>query len=144
MIICWINSLNKKSLIKDQSLLDDGNDDMFNDRDDMNHSPSLLDADKDDMLDDKEDGNHSPSLLDHKDDVEDVDQSLLDDGEDDLFNELDDSGNNGTGDSHVNSDNNKHIEVKEKADSDDFASLNLEPPTNKETAFLSANFGHSR
>ena len=36
------------------------------------------------------------------------------------------------------------MEVKSKADSDDFESLNLEPPSPEEEAALSANFGHSR
>ena len=36
------------------------------------------------------------------------------------------------------------IEVKEKADKDDFEELNLTPPTPEQTSFLASNFGHSR
>ena len=36
------------------------------------------------------------------------------------------------------------IEVKEKADKDDFEELNLTPPTSNQTSFLVSNFGHSR
>ena len=36
------------------------------------------------------------------------------------------------------------IELKEKADKDDFEELNLTPPTPEQTSFLASNFGHSR
>jgi len=38
----------------------------------------------------------------------------------------------------------RDVEVKEKADQDDYATLKLTPPTSQQTRFLSSNFGHSQ
>jgi len=91
----------------------------------------------DDLLEDDElcaIADQADSSLNNSATEQEVDQSLLDDGEDDCFNTLDDS---------AAQDQGEEVEVKSKADSDDFESLNLEPPSPEEEAALSANFGHS-